>query len=90
MGNGSATFYYLPDSIFGGPGMGTTDAARAARVVASTAFGPHSGPTTVQVLVGRPYVFLPMCNERIDPSRKKPGQVLDPEQPVTVTLTCPM
>jgi hypothetical protein len=76
----------LPGAVLSG--MTGSDAARAAQVTNSNAFGPHYGPMTVDVLVGTAYVFLPRCNNRASMARRKSGQLTSGGQTQTVVLKC--
>ncbi|MBT2188379.1 hypothetical protein [Sphingobium nicotianae] len=59
-----------------------------AKVLATPAFGPRFGPTSVDVLIGTGYVFLPSCAGTLSMARLRPGQILFEAQKVTVTLSC--
>jgi hypothetical protein len=86
-GSGASWFHYLPESIF--ITLGSTNAARTARVGSSSAYGPYQTGTWVDVLVGTAYIFLPACGRIVRFDGSAPGQINYGQQSGRVVVRCP-
>lgn len=82
-------FYYLSEAIFRDLSPNAETAATMVR--ASAAYGPYalsSASYPIRVRVGRSYLILPVCDDKIDVSRLQQIKVVGGIPPGQVKLTC--